>query len=253
MRCSAAITITAVVSLALIAGLLVAADVTGGVVAGKEQVTHCPPNERDLLIRPEDVAVFGDVIVTTPEHPLEEGHTQLQGWEDAREIAIALSSPKPGEYVADIISHLYKFSSPQNAQAALAGLPHAREAGIWLDGTSLLDDELAGLLDACSVTWDVVYAINDTGLPTYGFSLQIGSYVADVYITTFSVNFADELTSEASASDEEKGREYVEVITRKLGEGKTFEQLVDTERAHSFGQRLLNHVLKRMIDEDRGE
>ncbi len=205
-----------------------------------------------LLVRPEDVATFGDVHVTSPEHPLKSGEATIQGWEDAHSTAIAVSSPKPGEYAAEIINSSYEFSSPQAAQAALAT---AFEAGAysletWLDGTPLLDGKLLGLLDGRSTTWRVGYWVDGDGMPHYGFVLQVGSHVASVHIIAFATTVADDLTSEPSASHEEQVREYLEALTSKMAAGMTFEQLVDTERAHAIGQRLLNHLVERLITED---
>ena len=205
-----------------------------------------------LLVRPEDVAIFGDVHVTSPEHSLESGEATIQGWEDAHSTAIAVSSPKPGEYAAEIINSSYEFSSPQAAQAALVA---AFEAGTysldtWLDGTPLLDEKLLGLLDGRSTMWRVGYWVDGDGMPHYGFVLQVDSYVASVHIIAFATTVADDLTSEPSASHEEQVREYLEALTSKMAAGMTFEQLVDTEQSHAIGQRLLNHLVERLITED---
>ncbi len=215
-----------------------------------ERMHRCLPDVEDhLLIRPEDVAAFGDVIVTTPEHSLKEDHMPFQGWEEAREMAIGLASPVPGEYAADIISHVYKFSSPERAQAAFASLPEPGKDGTWKNGTPSLDEQLVELLNICSTTWVVKYTIDGDGLSIYAAVLQIGPYVVDVYMTTFAVRFIDELPIDASTSADERKQAYIEFIQRKMEKGMTFQQLVDTERAQAFGQRLLNHLLWRILSE----
>lgn len=208
--------------------------------------------EGHLLVRSEDAAAFGDVIVTSPDHPLERGTTVIQGWEDARSTAIGVSSPKPGQYAAEIISSSYKFSSPRAAQAALAAALEARQDTLdtAMDGSSLLDERLARLLDTRSVTWRAWYWTDDVGLLNYGFILQTGSYVADIYIVTFSAIVAADLPDDPSASHEERVRQYLEALTSRIDGGLTFKQLVDAESGHSFGQRLLNHVIARLINED---
>ena len=208
-----------------------------------------------FLVRPEDVATFGEVNVTIPVSPLERGAPGWEDWEDARTTTISVRSPKAGEYVASITSSSYKFSSPQAAQAALVALPDPREdfPGTLLDGTSLLDDRLAQSLDARSATWHAWYGVDDEGLLNYIFSLQTDSYVAGLHIVIFAATVAEDLPSEPSASYEEQVREYIEALTSRMDEGMTFEQLVDVERAHAVGQRLLNHVVERLIGEGKAE
>lgn len=248
MRCTAALTIVMSITLStLIVGCLVEArSVTGGAVVEKGQKDIHTGDEGHLLVQPEDVAAFGEVIITSPEHPLERGTTVIQGWQDAHSIAIGVASLKPGQYAAEIISSSYRFSSPQAAQAALMATLAAREATA-MDGRALLDEKLVQLLDTDSAIWRVWYWTDEVGLLNYSFVFQLDSSVVNISLTTFSTIVAADLPDNPSASHEEQVYQYIEALTGRMDAGQTFEQLVDTETAHTFGERLLNGVVERLI------
>lgn len=235
------VVIPAVIALGI--GLGIATQLTKGAGTLTWRRNDCQVDGSAFLVRPEDLTELGEVIITTPKHPLAKESLQLQGLESGWEIAMALISPEPGEYAADIIGHLYEFSSPQDARAVLDQSFPPREEG-WSNGSELLEDEVVESLNTCAVKWEIWHITDRYGLPIYSLALQSGPYIDDVYITIFSASFTDEIAVEGSALAEERKEEYIRTLIRKLEEGKSFSQIVNTERARSFGRRLINHILK---------
>ncbi len=199
MRCSAAIAITAAVLLTLIAGLVVAGVVTGGVVAGKEQASGGSGNKGHLLVRPSDVAAFGDVEVAVPEGSVEDSEAidplPLTNWEGGRLAVLIITSPESGQFAALIHSSSFKFSSPQAAHTALDALPDPIKDYSWEsvveDNVSMLDDALVESLEGRS--WRVWHGIDNEGVPAYVLWIQSDSYVTEVYLNVLQEPFGRQL------------------------------------------------------------
>lgn len=202
----------------------------------------------NLLVLPEDVAVFGEVTVTSPEHPLEWDKVPISGWEEARANGIVVISPRPGEYAAQIISSFYKFSSADRAYQALKSAPEPQRNYPVQDGTSLLDKNLIRMLNLRSHIWRSKYTIDEDGMPVYVFYAQFGPYIVDVYIIAFASTVANEIPRDPSIPSSELRRIYTETFARKLAKGVPFRELVDTKNAHSFGQLLLNHIIGKLME-----
>jgi hypothetical protein len=163
------------VSMAVVLALLLSASLSVTMAQGAS------PDGTHLLLQPGDVSTFGNTYVLIPDGSIEakssSGPGVLAGWIEGRTTSFGVGSETTKEY-ALIDSYSYKFTSSQQAQAALRAVQFPKLA----DGVSQLDPTLIQLLKRQSNAWQVWYGVDSEGLPAYAVMIQSGSYVTKVYV-----------------------------------------------------------------------
>jgi len=170
-----------------------------GVVVAQKPPSEGPVSEGHFLIRPDDVAAFGNVQIAEPEGSVESREAidrrPLAGWEEGYSTVLLVTSPQSDEFVALIYSASYKFTSPQVGETALDTLPEPIEDYSWemvvKDDVSVFDDDLVGSLAGRS--WHLWRGIDNEGMPAYFLWIQSGPYVAEVYLNVLQESVGHQL------------------------------------------------------------
>jgi hypothetical protein len=182
-----------------------------GMVVAQEPPAD-PATQGHLLVRPEDVAGFGDVAVAEPEGTVGEKEVidplPLTGWEEGRSTVLLITSRESGEFVALVYSASYKFPSSQAVQTALGTLPHPINDYSWdwavLDDVSVFDEDVARLLVGRS--WHLWYGTDNEGMLAFFLWFQSGAYVAEVYLNVLQEPLGQRLLNHIIREITERGQ-----------------------------------------------
>jgi len=208
--------------------ILLALLLSAGLDVGMAQ--EPPPadsvNVGHILVRPDDVAAFGDVEVAVIEGSIRDRKAidcrPLTGWEEGRSIDLIITVPESGEFAALINSASYKFSSPHVAQMALDALPDPIKDYSWEsvveDAMSVCDEDLMESLERRS--WRMWHGIDDEGVPAYVLWIQAGSYIVEVHVNVLQEAFGQKLLNHIAGRL--TGRKVRDVSSAETFRGQSF-------------------------------
>lgn len=204
------------------------------------------------LIEPQELNSLGKVQVITQYQPVTE-NAPIQGWIQARSSTLAVISQRPGEYIGEVTTTAYQFSSSLAAEESLSTIPELQGREGMVHDESLLDLNLAKQPSAQGLGANAVYWEDEDGFQNYGVWFQIDAYVVDVRITAFAASFSNDLLIPSTLSAREQSAEYTRLLSQKIEKGVSFNQLVNRDRAKWFGHRLLSLTLEKLLDSTRQE